>query len=398
MGKTKGPRPAVFLDRDGVLVKEVGYITSREQVELYPGAAEAVAALNRSGWLCVVVTNQSAVARGMLTEAELAGIHCYLKDRLRTEGARLDAVFYCPHFPPDEGDEDKPPYRVRCPCRKPGTGMVDKALGLFNIDTKRSFIIGDRESDMMLGLNAGLSTVLLRTGYGVNYYKKGKERVEPEFVFDDLAEAVGFLLTAPSEFAYLEEVVAERYLSSADKKLLVLVGGQSRSGKSTMVRFLVRQMKLRSIPATVICLDDWILPLDKRRSSRTVLERYPEAAIKKDIITLLAGDSVVIEAYEAASRGLERRPKVVSLPPKGIVFIEGVVALSFEFLRSISETRIFVAVDEQTHRSRFLQYYRDKGLTGDAIARLYEERMCDEYPFVEESRRYAGIVSHSKKD
>lgn len=397
MGETEGPRPAVFLDRDGVLIKEVGYITSKEQVELYPRAAEAIATLNRSGWLCIVVTNQSAVAREMLTEAELARIHCYLEDRLKVEGARLDAVFYCPHFPPDEGDTEKPPYIVHCSCRKPGKGMVDDALRLFNIDTKRSLVIGDRESDVMLGLNAGLSTVLLRTGYGVNYYNKGKERVEPDFAFDDLAEAAGFLLTAPGEFAHLEEAVAERYLISADKKLLVLVGGQSRSGKSTLVRFLMRQMKLRSIPAAVICLDDWILPLDKRHSSQTVLERYPEAAIKKDITTLLAGDSVVIEAYDAASRGVERRPKVVHPPVEGVVFVEGVVALNSAFLRSVSDMSIFVGVDRETHRRRFFQHYKEKGLTPEGIASLYEERMRDEHPFVESASRYADFVLEAGK-
>ncbi|MFZ5644544.1 MAG: D-glycero-alpha-D-manno-heptose-1,7-bisphosphate 7-phosphatase [Bacillota bacterium] len=184
--------PAVFLDRDGVIIKEVGYITHPGQIELYSDAGSSIAALNRSGFLCIVITNQSAVARGMITENDLANIHGVIMERLSYNGARLDAIYYCPHLPPDAGEQDVPPYRVRCKCRKPKSGMIEKALGEFNIDIGRSFIIGDRESDIVAGYNAGLSTILLNTGYGTQSYE-GNSGIKPDIVFQNLAEAVEFI-------------------------------------------------------------------------------------------------------------------------------------------------------------------------------------------------------------
>lgn len=193
MNSNTKPRPAVFLDRDGVIVKEIGYVTCREQIELYPFAARSIAALNRSGWLCVVVTNQSGVARGLMNEASLAGIHNALVEQLQVEHARLDAIYYCPHLPPAAGEREIPPYRINCACRKPNSGMIEKAVEQFNIDISRSFIIGDRETDIVSGFNAGLATVLVRTGYGVRGYK-GEYGIEPDFIFNDLAEAAKFLI------------------------------------------------------------------------------------------------------------------------------------------------------------------------------------------------------------
>ncbi len=379
------------MDRDGVITKEKGHITRCEQVELYPSAPKAVAALNKNGWLCVVVTNQSAVARGLLTEEELKAIHNYLQEQLRLQDASLDAIHYCSHLPPDEGERERPPYRVRCTCRKPGTGMLEKAFALFGIDAAQSYVIGDRETDIVLGAKAGLSTVLLRTGCGVQGYQ-GWSGLEPDYVFDDLAEAAEFLLRSREDFKPLTRSIVAKYLQSSEKRLVVLVGGQSRCGKSTLVNYLAREIKKESIPAATIRLDDWILPLVERGAANTVLDRYPASTIERDLKALFAGEALRIEAYEAKSRGVKRKSKVVTCGDQGVVFVEGVVALAIEFLRSVAGLAIFMDVSKETHLKRFTRHYLDKGLTENDIYSLYHQRTRDEYPIVEESRRHASVL------
>ncbi|MEW6172082.1 MAG: HAD-IIIA family hydrolase [Bacillota bacterium] len=391
MGDSMLPRPAVFLDRDGVVNKEKGPITCIEQLELYPGAAEAIASFNRAGWLCIVVTNQSAVARGIMTEERLAAIHHLLEERLLTINAHLDAIYHCPHLPPAEGEEEIPPYRIKCACRKPATGMIEKATGCFNIDIHNSFVIGDREMDVVMGSHAGLSTILLRTGYGVKSYL-GESGIEPDFVFDDLPEAAEFLLGLRWDFTPLVEAVVTKYREAGKKRLMVLVGGQSRSGKSILVRYLEKEMGKRAIQSTAVRLDYWILPLDQRQAAKSVLDRYPASTIRRDLSALLAGDTVRIQAYDSKTRGLKRREMALSLPKRGVIFIEGVVALEHEYLRQVGDMSIFVDIEKDTHRKRFVKHYLDKGLTDDAINSLYAERMQDEYPFIEGSRKYADFI------
>lgn len=176
--------PAVFLDRDGVICKEKSYVTSPQQLEIYPFAASAVKMLRDAGWKVIVVTNQSAVAHGMLKESELQLIHQKL-----TEILPVDRIYYCPHYPPE--DEDVLPYRIRCSCRKPEPGMLLKAASEEQIDLNRSYMVGDRAIDILAGKKAGAATVLVRTGYG----EKGLEQdVRPDFIFSDLKEFVEYIV------------------------------------------------------------------------------------------------------------------------------------------------------------------------------------------------------------
>ena len=175
--------PAVFLDRDGVVNKEVGYITSIEQVEIYDFAIEAINMFHNAGWKVIIITNQSAVARGMLTEAKLYEIHKYFRDCLN-----VDDIFYCPHYPPI--DEEIYPYNIYCNCRKPDIGMVIKAVKKHNIDLKKSYLVGERESDILTGKNAQVSTVLVKTGYGKVWIDT---KIKPDYVFKNLKEFALFL-------------------------------------------------------------------------------------------------------------------------------------------------------------------------------------------------------------
>ncbi len=190
-------RPAVFLDRDGVLIEDAHYVGSPDRVCLIPGAAEAVAGLNRAGWAVVVVTNQAGVAKGYFTAAAVEAVHEFLAEQLAGYGARVDGFYYCPHHP--EGEVTA--YRTRCACRKPEPGMIRAAAADLGLDPARSWMVGDRATDLEAGAAAGCRTVLVRTGYGagVDATALDRARLNLELVAADLADAVaklGLLSTA----------------------------------------------------------------------------------------------------------------------------------------------------------------------------------------------------------
>jgi D-glycero-D-manno-heptose 1,7-bisphosphate phosphatase len=157
--------PAVFLDRDGVLVDETGYLTRVEDLRLFPGAGTAVRSIHALGYPVVVVTNQSAVARGMVSLAGLEEIHSALRAQLGQDAARLDGLYMCPHHP----EAPLPQWRQDCDCRKPRPGMIVRAareLGLA-LDA-RSVLVGDQHTDLECARQAGISALLVRTGKGEN--------------------------------------------------------------------------------------------------------------------------------------------------------------------------------------------------------------------------------------
>ncbi|HEY6929161.1 MAG TPA: HAD family hydrolase [Thermoanaerobaculia bacterium] len=180
-------RRCVLLDRDGTIVFERGYIRDPEEIELMPGAGAALRRLAQSGLPLAVVTNQSAVGRGLLTEARLEEIHQRLRELLAAEGVALAGIYFCPHVP-EEG----------CACRKPGTALLERASRELDFLPSESFVIGDKDCDIELGQRAGATAILVRTGYGDEVARDAS--VAPDYVADDLAEAASIIerLVAPS--------------------------------------------------------------------------------------------------------------------------------------------------------------------------------------------------------
>lgn len=179
-------RRAVFLDRDGTLIELVHHLTDPADVRLIDGAADALARLSAAGFMLVIVTNQSVIGRGLLTEAGLEEIHDVMHRQLADLGAAVDGVYFCPLAP---GTTD--PTVVEDPMRKPGPGMLFRAADELDLDLANSWLVGDTVSDMLAGRNAGCSTVLVRTGYGARY---AHDPVHVDFVADDLATAAALIL------------------------------------------------------------------------------------------------------------------------------------------------------------------------------------------------------------
>lgn len=190
---TEPGRPAVFLDRDGTIIREVDYLSRPDQVELLPGAVEGLRALSAAGYALVLVTNQSGIARGLFSEAELAEIHARLRDDLAAQDVRLDHYGYCPHHPVHA----VPGYRCDCECRKPKPGLLERATRLMDLDPSSSWMIGDSARDLDAGEAHGTQTILVRTGKGEQELARLLEEArEPERVAEDLAEAARMILEA----------------------------------------------------------------------------------------------------------------------------------------------------------------------------------------------------------
>ncbi|HEY5220725.1 MAG TPA: HAD family hydrolase [Candidatus Paceibacterota bacterium] len=183
----KKKRPAVFLDRDGTIIRQVELLHKPSQLKLFPAAAPAIKAFNKMGYLVVIVTNQPVVARGMIGPKEVDHIHAVLIDRLGKRGATIDAVYYCPHHPLANVKK----YRMVCKCRKPAPGMILQAAKDHGIDLKKSFLIGDSTQDILAGNRAKVKMILVRTGHGGKdpWQHEGK----PDFIVRDLAGTVNII-------------------------------------------------------------------------------------------------------------------------------------------------------------------------------------------------------------
>lgn len=180
-----GTRPAVFLDRDGTLTEDPGYLHRPEDVRVLPGAARAVARLNAAGYVVVVVTNQSGIARGLYDVAAYDAVQRRLADLLAGEGARLDGAYYCPHHPDHTGP---------CACRKPGVRLFEEAARALGIDLRRSWFVGDKASDVAPARTLGGRGILVATGEGPAHAAAARADGVP--VVADLAAAADHILAA----------------------------------------------------------------------------------------------------------------------------------------------------------------------------------------------------------
>ncbi len=185
-------KPAVFLDRDGTINEQMGYINHISRFQLLPGVGQAIRQLNENHIPVVVVTNQSGLARGYFPDALLNQVHEKMHTLLANDKAHIDKLYICPHHP--EAKEEK--YRAACNCRKPKTGLLEQASLEMNIDLSASYMVGDRWSDLRCGAAVGATSILVLTGYGrgdAEYIGPGQE-VQPAYVAETLTTAVEWIL------------------------------------------------------------------------------------------------------------------------------------------------------------------------------------------------------------
>lgn len=185
-------KPAIFLDRDGTLNVDVGYLHRLEQLELFPWTGDALRLLKRAGYLLVIVTNQAGIARGLIQPAFVEIAHAEMRRRLQAAGTDLDALYFCPHHP----GGSVPSLAVECRCRKPSPGMIEDAVADLGIDPKRSWVIGDKWLDVQLGQAVGARSILVRTGWGAQQEQERPAGQEVDAVCDNLIHAVSVILAS----------------------------------------------------------------------------------------------------------------------------------------------------------------------------------------------------------
>jgi D-glycero-D-manno-heptose 1,7-bisphosphate phosphatase len=179
---------AVFLDRDGTIIEDVGYLNNPQHIKFIDGSIDAIKKLNESGYKVVVITNQAGIARGLITEDMLQTIDKTLHKWILSGGAHLDSIYYCPHHP----EHGVHPYKQDCTCRKPHPGLIKKAEKDLDIDLSQSFMIGDKATDVEAGQRAGTKAIFVRSG--PREKEEGKIKEKPDHIAENLADAVNWLL------------------------------------------------------------------------------------------------------------------------------------------------------------------------------------------------------------
>ena len=380
---------AVFLDRDGVLNPDDSPVQTSAQMTLLPGVAQAVRTLNKSERLTVVVTNQPMIAKGQLSEDGLTAVHAKLESLLSEGGAYLDRIWYCPHHPERGHQGERPEYKVECDCRKPRTGMLERATASLNIDLTDSFIIGDRTVDVMTGRNAGITTILVRTGCGG---ADGLMPCDPDFVCDDLADATRFIEERFPALVSAAEQLLDTMPKNPAGRTMIAISGFSRTGKTTLSAVLRHVLTRRGVGVKHLRLDHWIVGVDEREPGGSVRDRYRYPEIVDAVERLLRGEPVEYARYDAAARGPDGRRETLLVGEREVLLVDGTVALDLPELRSAASLRIYVELPENLRKGRILAFYGEKGFEKQAAEALYEERQISEQPVILESRRFADHV------
>ncbi|MCX8043029.1 MAG: HAD-IIIA family hydrolase [Desulfobacterota bacterium] len=378
-------RPAVFLDRDGVINNDIGLVHRPEQFELLPYAAAGVRKLNGSEYLAVVVTNQSVVARNLCTIATLETIHNKMETLLGRERAKLDGIYYCPHHPDQGYPEENKAYKIDCDCRKPKTGLIDRAVQELNIAREDSYMIGDGASDILCGKAAGLTTIGLRCGRGC---KDGL--VMPDYFFENLYEAACFIVEDPYRTVYERICSARR--ESGKQPFVIAIGGNSRSGKSVLAQYITLSMRRNGERVVAISLDNWLLPFQQRLSVDDVFARFQMKKLEHDLKHFFDGNTVTLKAYDQRLRSSSNSLIHYQLHDATVVIIEGIVALASSYIRSIADLKIFCSIDRDLLVRRVNAFYRWKGLAEDAIMHLIASREKDEYDIIKQNCVYADMI------
>lgn len=382
-------RPAIFIDRDGTIVRDVDLLHRVEDLELFPFSTLAIKKINSSDYLSFLITNQPIVARNLCDISMVAQIHNKLETILGREGAYLNDIYFCPHHPDKGYIEENPDLKVDCDCRKPKTGMISEAVKEYNVDIESSWFIGDTTTDIQTGINAGLKTILLRSGKGG---RDEKYQCQPDFFLDDLSSAVDFILTNKDRYdVYIKKITDTISKNKSRIPLIISVAGLARSGKSTFIKLLMQKMQRENISSQSISLDNWIIDVNLRTDDMTIRERYKYGEIVKDITKLINEGKIILRKYNTYFRKTDE-VGYYALNNSICLIIDGIPSLDIEELRDISDIKIYLEIDENIRKKRFFKFYKWKDISDEKIEHLYLKRLKDEVPFIKESKKYADII------
>jgi histidinol-phosphate phosphatase family protein len=383
-----GKQAMVFIDRDGTINREVNHLSSPEQLEMLPGVEDAIKKLNLSEYRCCIVTNQPVIARGECTFDDMRQIHNKMETLLGLKGAYLDRIYYCPHHPDKGFPGERSELKVACDCRKPNTGMIDRAIADFNLARDRCWLVGDTSVDIETARRSQIHSILVETGYaGLDY----RELANPDFIVPDLAAAVGFILDHyPRLFSYCSGLAA-----NLGESEIVLIGGLARCGKTTFAGVLRNAIQARGGTAVVLSADRWLRSEGARAEG--VLGRYDMDALQSLLDVLENPDlrplTLSLPFYNKLKRERIDSAESVSVAKPDIILIEGTVALALQTRGLVRTHRFHVELDEQLRHQRILNEYQLRGNSEGEAQDIYAARMSDESPIIENLAALAKRIS-----
>jgi len=303
---------------------------------------------------------------------------------LGNEKAKVDGIYYCPHHPDRGFPEENKEYKIECNCRKPRPGMLLNGAEDFNVNLSESYFIGDSERDIIAGIEAGVTTIGVKTGKGLK-----DSKTEPDYFFRDLGQAVNFIVDEP--YKNLAEDVFEKAKTSNKKPFVISVAGNSRSGKSTLSTYLYKYLKNRNLSVFKIEIDDWILAKEDRPKNANVFDNFQFEKMVNDLEKIIKGEKVKAIGY---ARHPKRKPQPKNYEYNGeeVIIIEGIVAIGSEKLRELSDFKIFKKIEINQLKKRIEEFYGWKGFTGKEIDQLFLERKPIEYELIEQHEAFADLV------
>ena len=342
-------RRAIFMDRDGTLNVERGYIAAWDKIELIAESAEAVKLVNKSKYLAVCVTNQPVIARGECGYHELDDVHGRLDELLGLNGAYLDRLYLCPHHPDMGYEGEVKELKINCLCRKPEPGMLLKARTDLNIDLGNSWVIGDRTADIVAGQNVGAFSALVLTGdAGLD----GKYPTRPDLISSNLFHAVNFIVNS---FDFYRTFI-ENLLNNVDGKRYIFIGGLSMSGKSTLASLIKHYIVKQGKKAHVVDLGHFF-PEDNL-DNKLISESSHTKKLNAMFSCLQKGES-----YFYQDVGFDRVTNQVmdfgesDICIDDVVIVDGSNALKFFDQNDFPGVRIFVKSSVDCRYRRFFDKY-----------------------------------------
>ncbi len=342
-------RPAVLLDRDGVLLEEVAFLSNPDELKLLPGVAGAIAQVNKARWLAAAVTNQPVVARGTIDEDGLHTLHTLMEGKLGEGGAWLDDIFTCPHHTDKGFPGERADLKIHCTCRKPLPGLVFQAEAALGVDRRASIFVGDRSTDLLAAHRAGVLGVGVLTGMAC---KDGKHPIAPETpLVPTLQHAVNLALrTGPSW---------EPWLADIQKAGVVLLGGPSRAGKTIAASALKLRLQARGVPVLHLSLDRFVQPASQRSASSTLRQRLCFDDAARAVAALLSGQAVRLPGYDPQTREAGQSQMMLWPSNGGVLILEGLLATELDVVGAF---KVALTAQQDVLRERRVAFYRWKGL------------------------------------
>lgn len=380
---------AIFLDRDGTINYEVGHLSNTDKFKLIEGVETAIKQINKSEYKTIVITNQPVIARGDCSFDQLNSIHNKMESLLGNHGAYLDRIYFCPHHNEKGFKNEIENLKINCDCRKPKVGMITNAVNDLNIDLSKSWFIGDTTTDILTAKNASVKSILIQTGYsGLDE----KFNIVPDFIMPNLNTAVDFIINR------YEKLIENTIDLVGDIKSgsIIYIGGQSRSGKSSLASIIKHYYESKNMICHVISTDFWLMDHEKRGVG--VLNRHDNDEILKMIITLenKRTEKVLINtpSYKKVTRKSIINSQQILIEPSDIIIVEGVVSLYFANLRN-SSNKFFVEINEDERKQRVISEYLKRGNNIKEAEKIYVDRFLEEVPWVNSTAKNAKSISIS---